>query len=236
MNTSPLHLAHLSGGMDSTASALMALDKGPTKTIFFSYGQFYGTKERKGVTSVLKRIDNHPNFKGHLDCHLGLLLTQPGQNADYIPLRNLVLATVSMNYALSLGAEEIVVGNKTVEIRPDDPWSFKDCTSEFYHDIDCLARKYAETKETPEFWMPLRGWTKMQVLSYIARQYLWLISELWSCYQHGEIHCGECYHCRELFAALKEARIPEGAWPEVQTIKIEETKDEQTEESTPEKD
>lgn len=124
-------------------------------------------------------------------------------------MRNLVYASVSVNFAQSKGIADIVVGNKTDIYREGDPYSFKDCSIGFYSDVSSLVSKYSEDGIRPiRFIMPLiadRPMTKAEVFKVILG--VGIDPEMvWSCYSPtpAGYPCGVCYHCEVNRDALKE--------------------------------
>jgi 7-cyano-7-deazaguanine synthase in queuosine biosynthesis len=104
---------------------------------------------------------------------------------------------------LSIGYDTIAVGNKTLELRPGDPYCFNDCSREFYTELGKLAT-FASQGSNIDFIMPLIGpngpLTKREVVEYVSA-HGFDVRKLWSCYADRVRPCGECYHCAEIKAA-----------------------------------
>lgn len=199
-------LCQLSGGWDSVAAAILTLRETahakhpkPIAPVFFAYGQPYAEQERAAAMYATERLQDVYGIERvrplHYQ-HVGTLArVQPGiGNKDYVPVRNLVLGAYSVNLALAFGCREIVVGSKTVHKRPNDPWSFSDCTKEFYHQLQVVANVAQETDEKIYVSTPLSGYYKEEVLQILRSAG---IDErcLWSCYESKGTPCGTCYHC-----------------------------------------
>jgi len=177
--------------------------------VFINYGQVYAANEEKAVRYVvdyLKGYDGLHKLKV-INTEMELKLNIPGVVSDYIPIRNLVLASLTANYAISIGCKTIAVGSKTAEVRPDDPWSFADCSIEFFKKFSDLVTFATEDKEP--FWtiMPLivggKPLTKTEVIKVILDSGM-DINKLWSCYTDNDVPCWECYHCLENIKSFEE--------------------------------
>jgi 7-cyano-7-deazaguanine synthase len=198
-------ISQLSGGFDSVASTLLVAKSGvPFSTIFFNIDQVYLAQELAAtsyVIDVLKEL--YPNYIGHLDVKLPVYFNEVDENVpvEYIPIRNMMLGTSSMNIAIAKGYDTIAVGNKTIEVRPDDPYSFADCSIEFYKRMGELGTFASQGKQI-NFIMPL---VKSNNIAYNKDEVIEIcinagldVTKIWSCYNAGEKYCGNCYHCDEI--------------------------------------
>jgi len=208
-------LSQISGGYDSTAVMIKLLNEGNyVKGIFFNYGQKYYESEKDALLYIDKMLKKtYENYLGYEEVPVNMQLTRnsDGSPSDYIPIRNLVLGTLSANYALSNGYNKIAVGNKTVEVRENDPYSFADCSVSFYKGMSDIVNLASEPGDEIEFIMPLlktptAALTKGDVVTIIHKSVL-EFSKLWSCYETNELPCGDCYHCKENKKAFRDAGI-----------------------------
>lgn len=185
-------IVQLSGGLDSTASLLLAkLTREPT-ALFVDYGQTALKQELNAAMQVAKLT----GVTLHRVTMRGIMLDGGG---DYVPVRNFVLGAVAGNLAAALGAEEIWVGNKTVAHRKDDPWCWKDCTRSFYEHMTNAARACFEVG-TPTYVMPLAGMSRREVVTVVdtlGASFGLASKATWSCYADAPEPCGSCFHCRE---------------------------------------
>ncbi len=196
-------LCHLSGGFDSAASTLLiAEQEHEFATLLIDLGQPYSEQEQQSSRAFQDFLHGkYPQtYKGHFTRMVDMELSQEGEVSAYIPVRNLVIGAMSANLALAHGYEAIAVGNKTLELRPDDPYCFNDCSFEFYRKLGDLAT-FASQYKNIMYVMPLiRGgtpMTKQEVVLYIKDRGF-DPSNLWSCYTNQYKPCGECHHCIEL--------------------------------------
>ena len=207
-------LSQLSGGYDSTAVLIKLLNEGhKVKGIFFNYSQKYYKQEKKSVDYIDKMLKNNKNYLGYTEIKVDMELSRnnDGSPSDYIPVRNFVLGAMSANYAIAKGFSVIAVGSKTINIRKNDPYSFADCSVDFYKSMTDVINIAAEQGDYIEFIMPLivskdKVLTKGEVVSIINDSVL-EFQYLWSCYEDGDLPCGTCYHCLENKKAFKEAGI-----------------------------
>lgn len=200
-------LVQLSGGLDSAAALIEAGRRYRFDNlfpVFFDYGQPYLDQE-------LEAAHNFSSFYSlHLAVHKIELLTGASFSCvpEYVPMRNLALASLSINIAYSIAASVIVVGNKTVEHREGDPYSFKDCTRSFFESIE-KAVSVGKEEQAPNisFLMPLAGWNKKDVISTII-SVGFRYQDLWSCYRGDskKMPCGKCFHCEEVRKAEEQLR------------------------------
>jgi len=196
-------LSQLSGGLDSTLSTLLSIKMAEECTgIFFKFKQPYEWQEYKAVNYLTEYFTNkYPNYKGTIVKQVDINLHHDENSpSEYIPVRNLVLGAISANVALSNNYNTISVGSKTVEVREDDPYSFSDCSVQFYSKFGELATLAAENTKV-EFIMPLINnnipLTKKEVIEEIIKDGI-NVKIIWSCYSSNTSYCGECYHCQEI--------------------------------------
>lgn len=200
-------LCHVSGGFDSTAVLSVAKESYPDATlegVFYDYGQPYAEQEYRAARYAA-------SFYGINCLHyhrvpLALCAPEGDASSDYFPYRNLVLTALSINHAVGLGCEAVLVGSKSAFVREGDSHSYRDSTAQFYDQLQQTVREATEPSDQPvRIKMPLSGWSKYEVLERLIEDGVWL-SELWSCYQAKKLPCGKCYHCEEVKKALGEER------------------------------
>jgi 7-cyano-7-deazaguanine synthase in queuosine biosynthesis len=199
-------LSQLSGGIDSVGSTLKVAQSGHEfGTVFFNLGQVYFEQEHKAVKYFVNYLETHyaNTYKGHHNCEVFMDTVSPDPNtpSEYIPVRNFVLGAMSVNKALANGFDTVAVGSKTVAVRPGDPYSFSDCSVEFFQKMSDIASFCSENQRV-EFVMPLINHmvpdTKQEVIRYLIEHDV-DVTKLWSCYNGTvEQHCGVCYHCEEI--------------------------------------
>lgn len=194
-------LCTLSGGYDSAACLLKALELGPTRAFFVDYRQPYGAQEEAALQYLVDEcvaIIEHKNWRGLYvaHCPMGMM----GAGDRWIPYRNLIIAALATNWATAWGCHTIVFGSKSEEYRPHDPVSFIDSTKDFYRNLNELVMKTTEPQRRAgmvSFHLPLIGWDKATVLQLLHKHGV-ALRRLWNCYREdGEMApCGGCEHCQ----------------------------------------
>lgn len=213
-------LSQFSGGFDSVASTLKLLQEGhEVYGMFFNLGQKYVAQEADAAEFANKYLSNAfpDTWGGYYTEKVTMELAAPAEDGTpsaYIPVRNFVFASHSANVAIANGFEAIAVGSKTLEVRPDDPYSFSDCSREFYDKCQDIVNFCSEGDTKIEFLMPLvieletdpvrlTSMSKGDVMQMLIDQGIPL-DKLWSCYEDVDKPCGVCYHCIEVKKAFDE--------------------------------
>lgn len=209
-------LCQNSGGYDSVAACLKLLREGhEVKGLFFDLGQDYVEQERYAARYTDEFFKKRfPNWQGLVEEQVSMRLAadySENSPVEYIPVRNLVLAAHSANIAIAEGYETVAVGSKTVEVRPDDPYSFADSSWPFYNKLNDVMRAGTEKGDALQFIMPLvddefTPMKKSEVVNMLYNEGMNFM-DLWTCYGTGNKSCGQCYHCKEAKKAFKEANI-----------------------------
>lgn len=201
-------VSQLSGGLDSILSTLYSIKMADECfSVFFDYGQIYAEQEYKAATKAsdifLSRYKNyHGLHKLNLDISTQVHVDTCTDdfNKDYVPIRNLVLGTISANKAIANSYDTVSVGSKTIEVRLDDSHSFADCSVSFYNMLSNIVTYASENKKI-KFIMPLiksgKPLSKKQVIEELISEGI-SPSIAWSCYNAGKKYCGDCYHCEEI--------------------------------------
>ncbi len=205
-------LAQLSGGMDSVAALnelLLVSHHDAIYPIFFDYGQPYLKQEQAAALYAVNHFQSLAPDKVRtlLTVKVPLLVTSTTDVSEYVPMRNLALTAVSVNYALGLGCTDVVIGSKSQEWRQNDPYSFKDSTRSFYSALEDAVWEGTEPGADKLYLMlPVLGWSKAEVITALLKAGFDL-HKLWSCYRTGEKPCGGCHHCREIAEAMHDTTV-----------------------------
>ena len=194
----------MSGGYDSVACCIKLLDEGHTVMgLFFNLSQPYLEQERQAVQYASEflttRYNNWLGFTTAL-APMKLQTSSDDTPSEYIPVRNFVFSALSANFAIAEGYVAVAVGNKTTTVRPNDPYSFRDCSIEFYSMMQNAVAFCSEGDTEIQFLMPLINnnvaLTKAEVVGIILNSGM-DIRKLWSCYKNMDTPCGECHDCLE---------------------------------------
>lgn len=175
-----------SGGMDSYI--IKELWK-PDVKLFIDYGTKQTAEERKRLPKdvIVKEID------------LSQYIEKDNKNT--IPLRNLLFATIAVNYG-----DVIAIGGVKDDLHFDKTKVFAWATTKLFNSV--LGKE--DSKRKVKVVVPYRGYTKRELLSlYIASggDVKKLEHNTWSCYtpEHGK-ECGKCNPCKRKAAAIKRAK------------------------------
>ena len=204
----------LSGGLDSSVTAAIAVSLGPSAFLHVNYGQrtekrelrsfngiadHYGVKKRLVADiSYLKEIGGSALTDSSID------LPTTGIDSGvipvtYVPFRNAHLLSIAVSWAEVLGAKEVYIG--AVE---EDSSGYPDCREEFFRSFEMTARLGTRPSSGIKIVTPLIHMRK----SGIVRKGVELGAPLmltWSCYKDEELACGECDSCRLRLRGFREA-------------------------------
>lgn len=207
----------LSGGLDSTVALFRTRYEYPhydLRTISFNYGQRHnkeltfakrqsklcGAVEHQEVdlTSIIPLFEQSGSSlvtdtevpDGHY--------AEESMKATVVPNRNMIMASIAAGYAVSIGARLITLG-----VHGGDHFIYPDCRPEFF---DALKRTIALGNEgfiadNFEIYTPYINLTKNDIASDAFRFDV-DITNTWSCYKGGQIHCGTCGTCVERQEAI----------------------------------
>jgi 7-cyano-7-deazaguanine synthase len=195
----------LSGGMDSTLTAVMARAESDTlAAIHFNYRHrtekrelqaFHAICEKLGISKrlvvdaeVLRNIggssltdDSIPISKADLEA-----VNIP---SSYVPFRNGTFLSIATGWAEVLGAERIYIG--AVE---EDSSGYPDCRKVFFEEFEKAINLGTKPETKLHIETPVISMKK----SEIVQKSLELGAPLeltWSCYKSEDEACGECDSC-----------------------------------------
>jgi len=195
-----------SGGMDSFTALHTARDKfDEVHAVSFNYGQRHGKElqfahavcqmndiphqvvDVRSINSLIQGSSLTSNIKvpeGHY--------AEDNMKQTVVPNRNMIMLSLAVGYAVSIGAENVVCG-----AHAGDHDIYPDCRLDFFA---ALNRATMIANYTPvELHVPFIGMTKGEILSHgstlglVAQDYKWT----WTCYNGREKACGKCGACVE---------------------------------------
>jgi len=208
----------LSGGLDSTTCAAIALDEGyDIYCISFLYGQKHD-KEIDGAKIIAKNMGAIEHKIMELPHPTGTSLVVGNEDiipeersveemskeipSTYVPARNTVFIALALQYAEEIKAEAIYVG-----VNAMDYSGYPDCRPEFIEAFQNLinnATKATVTGGTIKLEAPLLHLYKAEIVAKgveLGVDY----SLTQSCYRGGEVSCGVCDSCKLRLAGFKAA-------------------------------
>jgi len=195
----------MSGGMDSTVCAGIALEKGfEVCALHVHYGQrtekkesvsflqvceFYGIQKRLDIDiSHLSRIGGSSLTDKYMTISTANLKHQ-GIPTSYVPFRNANLLSIAVSWAEVLGAHSIFIG--AVE---EDGSGYPDCRRVFFDAFEKMIATGTKPGTDICIETPILHMKK----SDIVKEGIRLRAPLhltWSCYAENDIACGVCDSC-----------------------------------------
>lgn len=210
-------LVTLSGGMDSTVCATLAVrEKGAAHVaaLHVSYGQRTEAREQRAFTEICDRLGIQRRLmvrnqalsqiggSALTDSSLAVPIAGPEIGAHvpitYVPFRNAHFLSVAVSWAEVLGAHEIYIGAVA-----QDSSGYPDCRPEYYEAFNRLIQ--AGTKEGDiRIQTPLIALKKVEIVQRGLE--LNAPFELtWSCYSREDRACGVCESCALRLRAFEAA-------------------------------
>jgi 7-cyano-7-deazaguanine synthase len=201
-------LVLLSGGVDSAVALWLRLRELPSDQIFTLSINFY--RRSGGEATAARRLAQIAGVARHIEIDLpflreaediaGLNETLPAAGRlppVFLPVRNMIYYSVAAHIAVTLGAEEVVVGHNS-----DDAESFPDVGYDFIQLFNQLLARS----------LPGLGARVSAPLIVLRKPEVWKLGlrlgvplyETWSCWMAGERHCGKCPGCGQRKRMFKE--------------------------------
>ena len=115
--------------------------------------------------------------------------TEESMKKTVVPNRNMIMLSMALGYAISIGAEKVYYG-----AHAGDYAIYPDCRPQF---VDALNRAAKICHFYPlEIIAPFDLWTKAQICEEGGNMNV-PFGRTWSCYEGQELHCGKCGTCVE---------------------------------------
>ncbi len=225
--TRPTAVILLSGGMDSTTVAAIALSRGfDVHALSFRYGQRHQTEieaarrvvERLGirrhvVLDVDLRAFGGSALTGGIDVPKDTPLDEIGQRipSTYVPARNLIFLAFALGWSEVLGASDIFLGANALDYS-----GYPDCRPEFIQSFQAMAnlatRAGVEGGQRLTIHTPLIALSKRQIIEQgVALGVDYGITR--TCYDPSPdgAACGRCEACLLRLRGFREAGIEDPA-------------------------
>jgi 7-cyano-7-deazaguanine synthase len=219
----PRAVVLLSGGMDSSVCAALAVRDHEAAAVHISYGQRTEERERQSFLAVCQRLKIHDKLMVRneaLRAIGGSALTDGsiavpeaeevghGVPVTYVPFRNAHFLAVAVSWAEVLGAEKVYIG----AVEPDSS-GYPDCRPAYYKAFNEVVK--AGTKEgLIEIVTPLIAMRKAEIVR-LGLELDAPFDLTWSCYSREDRGCGICDSCvlrlRAFAAAGVQDPIPYAA-------------------------
>ena len=205
----------LSGGMDSTTLLYQLIqEKKEIYTISYNYGQKH-TKEldaAKKSTAMLNIPHKIVSLKGLIESNIFGDNTITSNNAipeghyteesmksTVVPNRNMVMISIAISYAISLGASEVYYG-----AHAGDHAIYPDCRPEFVEAMDHVSKLCDYQKMSVQ--APFLHCNKAEIVAKGLKLGVNYAST-WTCYKGQEKACGKCGSCVERLEAFQINKV-----------------------------
>lgn len=183
-----------SGGLDSTLSAVLAVEQGlEVHPLFIDYGQIAKDRELNACRVNYKHYGlpepKVVNFQGFGELYpSGLTNINMDILEDaFLPGRNMLFLLAAATHACNVCASSISIGLLSEELS-----LFPDQTKIFLHKAQELISLM--TGRDLQILAPLMDFTKKDVVALAEKKG---IIGTYSCHAGEEVPCGECIACRE---------------------------------------
>ena len=197
-------LVVLSGGLDSTTVAAKLVRDGYDVTAFhISYGCHATDRELEAVRAIADHlaIDLHV-LETDLFTAIGgsTLLIGSGSDAvsgqegseyahEWVPARNLIMASLAVAYAEAGGFDLIALGNNL-----EESGAYPDNEQEFIRTLNTVMPNATQEGFRVRFVEPVGNLMKHEIVK-LGLEIGAPLNLTYSCYRGGNIHCGTCGPC-----------------------------------------
>lgn len=201
----------LSGGLDSTTLLYHLLHEGHAlKALSIQYGQRHSRELESArqicrLTSIEHRV---VDLSGLSSVFGHNALTDASINVPHgeydtsnmavtaVPNRNMILLSIAIGWAIALQYDSVAFGAHSGEYTP-----YADCQPEFAAAMNSAARVC--DRKPIELLAPFVHWDKAAIVK--RGHDLGVPFELtWSCYEGGNLHCGQCSTCLDRQKAFRK--------------------------------
>jgi 7-cyano-7-deazaguanine synthase len=199
-----------SGGMDSYTVLHNALNAGlRVHAVSFNYGQKHSKEllvaksvcEQLGIShkvvdiSAINELIASSALTSDMDIPEGHY-EEPSMQQTVVPNRNMILLSLAVGYAVSIGASKVYYGAHS-----GDHAIYPDCRPEFVEKMNnvCAIANY----EAVEIVTPYLHSSKIEILTDGLAMGL-SYENTWTCYNGRERACGKCGACQERLEAFAE--------------------------------
>jgi 7-cyano-7-deazaguanine synthase len=200
-------LVMLSGGLDSATCLYWAKEKFSkvSAITFNSFGRLENEKRAAGrlaqSAGVKELIEiDLPFIKEASDFYNGHF-SKPDPDAmwsSYVPARNMIFYSIAAHYAEYLGIKWIIGGHNMHDVK-----FFKDASKGYIEKINLLFQEGCLMCDGQPYRivLPLAEMGRREIVQLAIK--LELPVELtWSCHKEGDMHCGQCYACKQRLEAF----------------------------------
>ena len=213
----PRSVVLLSGGMDSSVCAALAVRESEASALHISYGQRTESRERVAFEKICDRLGiarrlavrNEVLSKvgGSALTDKGIAVPQAGEQIGggeipitYVPFRNAHFLSAAVSWAEVLGATRIYIG--AVE---QDSSGYPDCRPAYYDAFNQVIRTGTRERDI-SIVTPLIALRKSEIVK-VGNEVGAPFDLTWSCYAREDRACGVCESCQLRLRAFEEAGV-----------------------------
>lgn len=199
----------LSGGIDSVTMAAVSHEEYDLHGLIFDYGQMHDKEIEYAKRAAIKYCSSFevmnievPHGTGGILLRRGLRFKPSREISNFwVPGRNLLFLSYAAIVAMAHKTKIILIGaNET------DREGFPDCRGSFLSTMEAAINEaMGYPRDHILIFAPLILSGKVNIISIAVRHGVDIVNDTWSCYQGGDIPCGECGACITRNEALKEA-------------------------------
>jgi 7-cyano-7-deazaguanine synthase len=213
----------ISGGLDSSTLAHLVAQTHEVYGISFDYGQRHKRELRYAAYQMaLLGDDNHKivdmSFMTDLLAQSGSALVtdedvpdghyaEDSMKKTVVPNRNMIMLSIASAYAISIGATSVYLG-----VHAGDHFIYPDCRPRFLSAANAavvlgnegfgpIPEQCENSWPTHYLQTPFIDKSKNDIAT-LAFSLNVDVSQTWSCYKGGDIHCGKCGTCVERLEAI----------------------------------
>ena len=205
----------LSGGMDSSVCAALAVRDYDAAAVHVSYGQRTQERERQSFLAICQRLKIHDRLMVRNEAFRaigGSALTDEsiavpdaediGRDipVTYVPFRNAHFLAVAVSWAEVLGAEKVYIG--AVEA---DSSGYPDCRPAYYKAFNEVVKTGTRDGRI-EILTPLIAMRKAEIVR-LGLELGAPFDLTWSCYSREDEACGVCDSCVLRLRAFEAAGV-----------------------------
>ncbi|CAD7286626.1 7-cyano-7-deazaguanine synthase [Campylobacter majalis] len=204
----------MSGGMDSTLCATLALKQGyEIIALHFDYNQRTMKREKQAFNDICDRL----NITKRLSLDVSFIAKIGGNSLTdksmqvpktglsdgvpntYVPYRNGIFLSIAAAVAEKNDAKAIYIG-----VVEEDSSGYPDCRAEFIKTIQNAINLGTKDSTKIEIKMPLVSLSKADIVR-VSLENNSPLELTWSCYESEEMACGVCDSCRLRLNGFKKA-------------------------------
>jgi 7-cyano-7-deazaguanine synthase len=203
----------LSGGMDSSVCAALAVRDYDAAAVHVRYGQRTQERERQSFLAICQRLKIHDRLMVRNEAFRaigGSALTDEsiavpdaediGKDfpVTYVPFRNAHFLAVAVSWAEVLGAEKVYIG----AVEPDSS-GYPDCRPAYYKAFNQVVKTGTRDGRI-EILTPLIAMRKAEIVR-LGLELGAPFDLTWSCYSREDEACGVCDSCMLRLRAFEAA-------------------------------